>query len=152
MHPRAISITSVQQYAGLQEVAALPKPRMWCILDRTPEETRLGPLPQPIQVPSIIAQCTAPLTANNAKVPSKDVSDSSVLQQHITSSSVAKERKPKTKALKSQNNQELGVGVPTQQTRVSSRVLPDAGIIKIATSGESSDSEGSLPDIDSGDE
>ena len=147
VHPRALPITSVQQYPGLQEVCALPKPRMWSFLDEPQVEARVVSLPPLNQVPCSFnpspVPSTAPVPEEVPPHPAIAPACSSLQQRTIMSRGITKDNKGSSLAAKPPSQDSI-FGPASQQNNVID--------IPINVPEESSDSEGSLPDIDSGDE
>ena len=154
MHPRSLPIASAS-YVGAQDVPALDRPRMWSILDPPPapkaptqqpatvasQQNNVEPLLQPVSGHAIKEQALPVL--KNAKPPNRTPAAAAVAQK---SAKATADVKAFAAALSG------APSIPKAQiaTQVPAAAAATAAALPRATDDESSDSEGSLPDIDSG--
>ena len=151
MHPRSLPIASVS-HAGAQDLPILDRPRMWSILDPPPAPK--APSQQPtavaiqLNVESLPQPASAKATKEQALIALKKVKPPQtvvVVQKSAKATADVKAFAATLSAAPSINTQAV-TPVPAATTAVAA-TFPQA-----MSDHESSDSEGSLPDIDSGDD
>ena len=162
LHPRSLPITAVQQYAGMSEVQPLIQPRMWNTLDVAPAVTAAAKpaaaesLPSAASGPAVIAPVVTTSKLPPSAPPPPASKNKAPINTTKSKTASAAAQKPKVPA-KSE------VAVAATQARAGTVKAKSGGSAPLATSAMSapafpsmdecsSDSEGSMPDIDSGDE
>ena len=151
MHPRSLPITSVSTYLGAAEVPPLDRPRMCSVLDPAPpkglssvphvEPLTAVPQPSPVLKP-------APAPEPKPGIPPNSKQPVAAKPRQATAKAEAKTAAAKAFAAT------LAAGAVSQKKGLkTSEVVPAPPSVPAppVEGDESSDSEGSLPDIDSGD-
>lgn len=172
IHPRALLITTAHQVVGsLNDIPALPKPRMWHALDepRMASDLKEPPLQAaPIVLMSSVTETDELVTKLQPESNLVKHADPSVSAPKGSASSLVHElhpvvnQPPKSSRIlrvvtdddtkPQQQSSHLSLSTTNKPSGRSDGRLPPPERAVDSVADESSDSEGSLPDIDSGDE